>query len=200
MKGSTPQRRAAAACGTSHISSSKTTCLVFPQGTASAPRAPHCGTGLCRGAHAPCAAYSLSPAEAAHACAAASSTSSGLPAVVVVRHLCLKHVHLRLHVEDASFECSKGLEQIHGGVAEHFDPDRRVLTLPELAQRVDPRPEAVGLAGDRVDPLPCAPESDFELVQRIPQRGQQSPGRVGLRHTLSPLSSAGIPACSAGRF
>src|SRR5438128_1068303 len=129
------------------------------------------------------------------------SYRSGLPAVLVVRHLRLQGVHIRLHVEDPGFECSEGLEQIHGGVDEHFCPDRSVLTLPQVAQRCHAFPDALRLAGDRVDTLPRALEGKFELVQRVPQRGQQVPRLVRLRHTLSLLAQLSTvrPSCLKSR-
>src|SRR5439155_9643549 len=48
-----------------------------------------------------------------------------------------------------------------------FDPDRGVLTLPQVAQRCHAVPDALRLAGDRVDPLLHAPEGTFELVQCV---------------------------------
>src|SRR2546428_6455092 len=117
---------------------------------------------------------------------------SGVPAVLVVRHLRLQGVHIRLHVEDPGFECSEGLEQIHGGVDEHFCPDRGVLTLPQVTQRCHAVPDALRLAGDRVDTIARALEVQFELVQRVPQRGQQVPYLVCLSHTLSLLSCSGL--------
>src|SRR5207244_12425186 len=106
-------------------------------------------------------------------------------APVVVRHLRLQRVHLRLYVEDSGFEFSEGLEQIHGGVDEHFYPDRGVLPLPERTERFATRTEAVCLAGDLVDTLAREPEGACELVQRVPQRGHQVPRLVRLRHTLA---------------
>jgi hypothetical protein len=121
-----------------------------------------------------------------------------LPAVLVVRHLCLQRVHLRLHVEDPSFEFSEGLEQISGGVDEQLYPDQGILTLPELAQRFDTRPKAFGLAGDLVDTLPRALEGTFELVQCVPQRGRQVSGLILLGPRRSLLSCSGIPAMLFG--
>src|SRR5262249_6847601 len=85
-----------------------------------------------------------------------------------------------------------GLEQIHGGVDEHFYPDRGVLTLPEFTQRFDPLTEAFGLAGDLVDPFPRAPKGNFELLQRVSQHGHEVPPLVRLCHTLSLLSCSAV--------
>ena len=96
---------------------------------------------------------------------------SGLPAVLVVRQLRLQTVHLRLHVEDPGFEGSECFEKIHGGVDEHFYPDRGVLTLPQVAQRCHTVPDALRLAGDLVDAFPRERQGEFECSQRVPQRG-----------------------------
>ena len=96
-----------------------------------------------------------------------------LRSIAVIRHLRFQRVHFCLHVKDPRFEFSEGLEQFHGGVNEHFYPDRRGFTLPEFAQRFDTRPEAFCLAGHGVDPIPRALDGACELVQRVPQRGRQ---------------------------
>src|SRR4029453_18116495 len=114
---------------------------------------------------------------------------SGVATLLVVRGLLLKRVHIRLYVEDPRFEFSECLEQIHSGVDEHVDPDRGVLTLPELTQRFDTPTEALGLASDLGDPLPRALEGVFELLQRVPQRGQQVPRLVRLIHTAVSFAS-----------
>ncbi|HSX81241.1 MAG TPA: hypothetical protein VLQ80_22065, partial [Candidatus Saccharimonadia bacterium] len=88
---------------------------------------------------------------------------SGLLAVRALRHLRLKRVHLRLHVEDPGVEGSEGLEQIHDGIDEHFYPDRGVLALPQLAQGGHAVPDALRLAGNFVDATPRASEGAFEL-------------------------------------
>src|SRR5215831_1444582 len=107
----------------------------------------------------------------------------GLPAVLVVRQLRLKRVHLRLRVEEPGFECAEGGEKIHGGVDQHFYPDRGVLTLPQVAQRGHAVPNDLRLACHPVNTTPRALEMAFELVQRVPQRGQQGLDLVLLSHT-----------------
>src|SRR3989441_13308618 len=68
---------------------------------------------------------------------------------------------------------------------EHFDPDRGILTLPQVAQRCHAVPDALRLAGNRVNTIPRVLEGAFELVQRVPQRGHEVSGLILLRHTVS---------------
>jgi len=63
----------------------------------------------------PASCQTLSP----HSC-------SGVAAVLIVLHLRLQRLHVRLRVGEGHFEVVEGLEQIHGGVDHHVDPDREV--------------------------------------------------------------------------
>src|SRR5205807_9400980 len=60
-------------------------------------------------------------------------------------------------------------------------------------------PEALRLAGHLGDILPRMLKEEVEPVERVPQRGHQGPRLVRLRHTLSLLSCAGLPAVLACR-
>src|SRR5215471_13365856 len=67
-------------------------------------------------------------------------------------------------------------------------PDRGVLALPQVAQRGHAVPDALRLARRPVHTTPRELEVEFELLQRVSQRGQQGSGLVLLGHPLSLLS------------